>query len=147
MDRGKPVGAAHVDLVVFHDEIAALDDLDAHLAGEKAVLEVGGVVDAGREQHDGGVGHVDRGQMQEEIEQVVGVVLNRAHAVVAQHVGENTLHHLTVFQHVADAGGSAEIVFENAVGAGFVADQIGAVYVDVEVAGNLAAEHLGTEIL
>ena len=34
------------------DEVAAFDQLDAHLLGEEAVLEVRRVVDAGREQHD-----------------------------------------------------------------------------------------------
>jgi hypothetical protein len=33
-------------------QVAALDDRDAHLAGEEGVLEVGAVVDAGRQQDD-----------------------------------------------------------------------------------------------
>ena len=35
--------------VVAADQVAALDQLDAHLPGQERVLEVGGVVDAGRE--------------------------------------------------------------------------------------------------
>ncbi len=37
------------------EQVAALDELDAHQAGEQRVLEVGGVVDAGREHDDGRV--------------------------------------------------------------------------------------------
>ena len=39
-------GRAHVDDVVAAHEVAALDQLDAHLPGEERVLEVRGVVDA-----------------------------------------------------------------------------------------------------
>ena len=39
-------GRAHVDETLVDDQVAALDQFDAHLPGEEAVLEVGGVVDA-----------------------------------------------------------------------------------------------------
>jgi hypothetical protein len=39
--RLQPLGGAHVDDVLVDDEVAALDQLDAHLAGEEGVLEVG----------------------------------------------------------------------------------------------------------
>ena len=44
---------SHVDDVVVADEVAALDELDPHLAREERVLEVGGVVDARGQQDDG----------------------------------------------------------------------------------------------
>ena len=49
--RCEPVRGAHGHDVVVDHEVAALDELDTHLAGEERVLEVGGVEDAGRE-HD-----------------------------------------------------------------------------------------------
>jgi hypothetical protein len=49
------VGGAHEDPAFAHHEVAALDDGDAHLPGEEAVLEVGAVVDAGGEEDDGGI--------------------------------------------------------------------------------------------
>ncbi len=52
VDALEAVGGAHVDDVVVRDQVAAFDEIDAHLAGEVGVLEVGGVEDAGREQHD-----------------------------------------------------------------------------------------------
>ena len=48
-------GGAHRHDVVVDDQVAALDQLDAHLGREEDVLEVGGVVDARGEHHDGGV--------------------------------------------------------------------------------------------
>ena len=45
-------GRAHEDDVVAAHEVAALDQLDAHLPGEERVLEVRRVVDAGREHDD-----------------------------------------------------------------------------------------------
>jgi hypothetical protein len=40
-----------------HEEVAALDEFDAHLLGEEDMLEIGAVVAAGREQdHHGIVG-------------------------------------------------------------------------------------------
>jgi len=40
-------GRTHVGVLVATHEVAALDQLDAHLACQERVLEVRGVVDAG----------------------------------------------------------------------------------------------------
>jgi hypothetical protein len=45
---------AHVDEVVAAEQVAALDQLDAHLPGQQRVLEVGGVEDTGGQHDDGG---------------------------------------------------------------------------------------------
>jgi hypothetical protein len=42
----------HPHDAVAADQVAALDQLDAHQPGEQGVLEVGAVVDARREHHD-----------------------------------------------------------------------------------------------
>jgi hypothetical protein len=47
---------AHEDEVVLHEQIAAFDQLHAELVGKERVLVVGGIVDAGREQHDRRIG-------------------------------------------------------------------------------------------
>ena len=52
VDALEPARGAHGHDVLVDDEVAALDELDAHLAGEERVLEVGGVEDAGREHDD-----------------------------------------------------------------------------------------------
>ena len=56
VDALEAVDGLHVDDDAVDDQVAALDQLDAHLLGEKTVLEIGAVVDAGSEQDDLGVG-------------------------------------------------------------------------------------------
>ena len=56
VDALEAVSGAHVDDIVVRDEVAAFHEVDAHLAGEISVLEVGGIEDARREQHDIGLG-------------------------------------------------------------------------------------------
>jgi hypothetical protein len=46
------LGGAHEHGLVLHEQVLALDQLDAHLLGEEGVLEVGAVVVPGREQDD-----------------------------------------------------------------------------------------------
>ena len=55
VDAAQSGGGAHVDDVVVNEQVAAFDEFDAHLLREKCVLEIGGVEDSGREQHDGGL--------------------------------------------------------------------------------------------
>ena len=38
-----------IHITVAHEQIAAFDELDAHLLGEEHMLEIGAVVTAGRE--------------------------------------------------------------------------------------------------
>ena len=46
VDLALALGGAHVDLVVAAEQVAAFDQLDAHLAGQQRMLEVRRVVDA-----------------------------------------------------------------------------------------------------
>ena len=58
VDHVDPLRAArglHVHDAVVHKQIAPLDQADAHLLRQERVLEIGAVVDAGREQHDAGI--------------------------------------------------------------------------------------------
>ena len=48
---GPSVVRIHI-IAVAHEQIAAFDELDAHLLGEEHVLEIGAVVAARRQQHD-----------------------------------------------------------------------------------------------
>ncbi len=84
VDPAQAVGRAHVDDVVVDDEIAAFDQLDAHLAGEIGVLEVGGVEDAGREQDDVRLGSAFGGERAQGAEQQLRVLLDGANVVAAE---------------------------------------------------------------
>ena len=139
-------GGAHVDLVVVGHEVAAFHDLDAHLARQEGVLEIGRVVQAGGEQHHGGIREALRRHRLEHVEQLLRVVLDRPHAVAPEQVGEDALHHLAVLEHVADARGRAQVVFEHVVFAVAVAHQVGADDVGVDVLGHVHAHHLAAEV-
>jgi hypothetical protein len=142
----QPAGGARVDAVLVDDEVAALDDLDAHLAGQEAVLEVGRVVDPGRQQHDRGIGVVGRGERPQRREQLLRVVLDRQHPVRLEQRRERALHGLAVLEHVADARRGAQVVLEHVVVALLVAHEVGADDVRVEPAGDLDADHLAPEV-
>ena len=114
------------------------------------MLEVGGIINARREQDDGGIAGlpVRRRDVAEEIEQF----LRRsdppgARVVPAEKLREHALHHLPVFQHVGDAGGAAPVVLQHEVISLPVADQVGAADVDVDVLGHVEAHELGAEML
>ena len=70
-----------------------------------------------------------------------------ADVVVAEDLREDPLHHAPVGEHVADAGGDAEIVFEDDELAVFEADEVGAAHRDVDVARDLETDHLAAEVL
>ncbi len=147
--RRRPGGGAHVDDVVVHHQVAAFDEFDAHLPGEKGVFEVGGVVDAGGEEDDGriaaqrairGASAAQRG------EQSLRIVVDGPDAVVLKQGGEDALQDFAVGQHVGDAAGDAQIVFEDGEAAVGQADQVGAADVDVDVARDAKAAHLAPEV-
>ena len=53
-------GGAHPHHAVATEEVAALDELDAHPPGQEGVLEVRGVVHPGGEHHHGRLGDAQR---------------------------------------------------------------------------------------
>ena len=72
---------AHVDRIVAHEQIFAFHQLDTHLLREERVLEVGAVVAARREQHDGGIGNAFGRDAAQVVDQHLGVMLHRRHRV------------------------------------------------------------------
>jgi len=74
-------------------------------------------------------------------------VLDGAHAATVKELREGALHHPAVCQHVADAGGYAEIVFQDDEFACVEAQQIGTDHGDVDVARDLEAAHLAAVVL
>jgi len=52
VDRPPAVRRVHVDAVAPAEQVTALDELDPHEPGQQGVLEVGGIVHAGGEDHD-----------------------------------------------------------------------------------------------
>ena len=127
VDALEAVRRAHRHHVVVHHEVAALDQLHAHLAGEEGVLEVGGVVHARREDDDGGlrVG-AGRAHAPQRAEQRRAVVVDRADEVVVEDPREHAGHGGAVLEHVRHAARVAEVVLQHAVGALGVAHDVDA---------------------
>lgn len=86
------------------------------------------------------------GEADEQIEQVDGVIGNGTDVGIAQKIGEDALHDLAIFEYVADAGQGAKVVFEDAIVAVLIADQIGAVDVNVAVEREFDADQSATEV-
>ena len=126
---------AHVDEVVAAEQVAALDQLDAHLPGQQRVLEVGRVVDAGGEHDDGRVGLVRRGRGAQGPQQVRRVVADRAHPLAGEQVGEDARHRAAVLHHVRHAGRVAQVVLQHPEHALLVADEVDPGDVDAHAVG------------
>ena len=146
-----PRRGAHVDAVLQHEEVAALDELDPHLLGQEGVLEVGGVVDARRQHHDarpaGGTRDgPTRREADEVVEELPGVGVDRADAELGEPVGERPRHDLPVREHVRDAAGCAQVVLEDHPATVVAPDQIAAGDVDVLVVRNVDADDLPAEV-
>ncbi len=139
-------GGAHVDDVVMRHQVAPFHQLNSHLAGEIGVLEVGRVEYTGTEQHSRRLRPSFRGHGPQRAQQGLGIVLDGPHALQAKQIGENPLHDPAVGQHVGDAAGHAQIVFQHHELAAGQANQVRAYYRDVNVARHLQPAHLPPEV-
>ena len=147
VDLPLPLGGAHVDLVVAAEQVAALDQLDAHLAGQQRVLEVGRVVDARGQHHHRRVGLVGGRGVAQRPQQVRGVVVDRAHPMGGEQVRENPRHGAPVLHDVGHPRRRAQVVLEHPEVALFVADQVDARDVDAHAVGRDDAHGLAVEVL
>ncbi len=147
VDALHATGRAVEDAVAMHDEIPRLDDLDAHLAPEERVLEVGGVVRAGREEDDARLApRRSRRHGAERLEQLAWILVDRAHAVAVEERGEDALERLAALEHVAHPRRGAEVVLQHEVPAIAVAHEVDAADVGVDIAGDVEADHLPPEV-
>ena len=113
VDPLEPVDGPGVDAVVVQDDqVAALDQLDAQLLGQEGVLEVGRVVDARGQDHDGRVAG-GRGHRGQHAGQAADVGVDGLDAVVAEHLGEDVLGHHPVLQQVGHARGHPQVVLQH----------------------------------
>ncbi len=139
----RAVRRAHVDGVVLDEQVLPLDQLDAHLLREERVLEIRGVVRAGRQHRDRRPLRAGRRDAVEVLEQQVRVVLDRPDALRREELGKEPHHHLAVLEHVGHAGRHAQVVLEHVELARPGAHDVDAGDVRVDAAGNIDALHLG----
>ena len=90
------------------------------------MLEVGGVVDPGREHGDHRPLVVARRERRKRVVELGRVVVDRQDGHRLEHLGEQALHELPVLEHVGHARRHAQVVLEDVDRAVLVAHQIGA---------------------
>ena len=127
-------GADEAQLVADH-EVGGLDELDAHLAGEEGVLEVGRVERARRPHHHGRLAVAGGRDLAQRVEQQHRVVVDRPHAVGREQPGQQARHRAPVLEHVGDPARRADVVLQHLPGAVGVAHEVAAGDVAVDAAG------------
>ena len=128
--RLQALGGAHHHATAPALQVAPLDQLHAHRAGQQRVLEVGAVVDTGRQHHHGRVGDTGRGGGAQRGEQPLRVAGDGADAVLGDRLGQGGGDRAPVGHHVRDPRRHPHVVLEDAELAGVVADQVDAGDVD-----------------
>ena len=110
------------------------------------MLVIGGIVDAGRQQHDGRLARRRRRRDRfQRRQQFVGIILDRRDAVAREQFRKQPQHDLAVLQHVGDAGRRARIVLQHVEGLGVDAHDVDAGDMDIEVVRHFLAVHLRAE--
>ena len=110
------------------------------------MLVIGGIEDAGREQHDGRIARGGRRRDRfQRFQKLVRIILDRRDAVAREQLGKKPQHDLAVLQHVGDAGRRARIVLEHVEAVGVDAHDVDAGNVHVDVVRDLLAVHLRAE--
>ncbi|MNE15770.1 hypothetical protein D3C80_1086910 [compost metagenome] len=109
-------------MIVAHEQVRAFHQLNAHLPCQEGMLEKCAVEAPRRQYHHTGV--VQRARTLQGIEQQIRIVIDRSNALGSEQLGKQTHHHLTVFEHVADAAGGAQVVFKHVIGTIAVANQV-----------------------
>ena len=148
VDARQPADGLHVDDVAVNHQVAPFHQLDAHLLREKAVLEVGAVVDTRREQHDHRIAHAARRERPKNLAQLGRVMRDRQHVMHMERMGERARHHRAILEHVGDPAGGPHIVLEHQEIAGFrIAHQVDPGNVGMDAGGRLQPDHLPAEML
>ena len=106
------------------------------------MLEVGRVVDAGREHRHFRLLRPGRRHGAQVLEQQVRIVLDRPDRLGGEKLREQAHHHAPVLEHVRHARGHAQVVLEHVVGAFVGAHQVDPGDVGVNAAGHVDALHL-----
>ncbi len=110
------------------------------------MLEIGGIVDAGREQHDLRVVEATRRDVRHGGAQAAAVIIDRAQADAGHEVGEGAQHQMAVLDDIGDARRRAGIVLEHAEIAEFVADDVDAADMHIGAVRDREILHLRTVI-
>ena len=92
---------AQKQAVLIDEEVATLYQLDSHLVSQEAVLEIGRVVNAGRE-HGNHCRVAQGAQGGKDPAKSLRVGIDREDGLMCEQIWKDTLRNLTVFQHVGN---------------------------------------------
>ena len=90
------------------------------------MLEVGAVIDAGSQYTNGRRLDVIRSQVLQDLQQVRWIIVHRTHPGRLEYLGKCAFEHLAILQHIRDARGAAQVVFEHIKAPVVVPHQVGA---------------------
>ena len=133
VDARQAARRAHVADVVADDQIGGLDQLDAHLAGQEGVLEVGAVGHSRRPDDDRCLAVGDRRNRAQSGVQQRRILIDRANPEVGEQRRDQPRHRDPVLEHVGDPRRGAHVVLEH-LPAVLVAHQVAAGDVGVHAA-------------
>ena len=102
-------------MIVAHEQVAPLNDLDSHLTRKVCVFKISRVVRAGRQQRDGRLGHASGSDVLQRFEQLLRVMFHRAHADVLEQAVKRAFHRAPVFQHVTHAARTTAVILQHHV--------------------------------
>ena len=95
------------------EEVTTLDELHAHQASEKGVFEVGRVIHARGENHDGGVLNSIGCSCTQRLQQLEGVVPDWPHAHAHEQLGKGLRHHTPVGDDIAHTAWNPDVVLQD----------------------------------
>ena len=133
----------------MHQQVAPFHQFDAHLLREERVLEICRIGDARSEQHGRSVvlrRPIRRRQTSQRGQQRLRIMIDGEYVVIAEQSREHALQHLAVRQHVGNAAGHAQVVFQDREFAAGHAYQVGSANAHVDVARNSKLAHLAPEM-
>ena len=114
IDLLRPFRRPHPDETALDEQIGRFDQFHAHQVGKEGVFVIGRVVMPRRQDHHRRFAVAFRGRDRgQRAAQDRGIGIDRLDPVLAEERGEHPHHDLAVFQHVADAGGGAAVVFQH----------------------------------
>ena len=144
IDALAPLRGAHEHARIVDEEIGALHELHAHRLREKGVLEVRGVVRAGREQHDHRIVRRGRRDRAQHVEQILRIALHRPNIVVLKELRPRALEHAPILDDVRHARRRAQVVLEHHQLTPAIAHEIAADDVRVHAERNVDLAELAT---
>ena len=146
VDRVIPGGATHRDAPVDHAQIGRFHQFRPHLVGQKRMLVIRRIVDAGRQHRQRGlVGRAVRGAGAQRPRETPRIAGHGLHGNAREQFGKHRHHRFAIFQHVRNARRRARVVFQHHEIVRTGTHDIDAHHMGIDAAGRSEAHHLRQE--